>query len=32
MFGGLSTIPNWFYILAFSVVIVIVLVTEWKTR
>lgn len=32
MFGGLSTIPDWFYIVAFTVVIVIVLFTEWKTR
>lgn len=32
MFSGLSAVPDWFYILAFSVVILIVLITEWKTR
>lgn len=32
MFSGLSVIPEWFYVVAFSVVIVIVIITEWKTR
>ncbi|MBB4825152.1 lipoprotein signal peptidase [Sporosarcina luteola] len=32
MFSGLSTIPSWFYVLAFAVVILLVLFIEWKTR
>ncbi|WP_255396860.1 MULTISPECIES: hypothetical protein [unclassified Sporosarcina] len=32
MFGGLSSIPSWFYIVAFAVVILFVLITEWRTR
>lgn len=32
MFGGLSSVPSWFYILAAVVILLIVLITEWKTR
>lgn len=32
MFGGISSVPGWFYIVAFTVIILIVIFTEWKTR
>lgn len=32
MFSGISAIPNEFYVVAFIVVIVLVIVIEWKTR
>ena len=32
MFGGLSVIPSWFYILAIGVVVLLVIIIEWKTR
>lgn len=32
MFGGISAIPSWFYILAIVVVVFLVIVIEWKTR
>lgn len=32
MFGGLSSVPTWFYIVAVAVVILLVIITEWKTR
>ncbi len=32
MFFGLSSVPGWFYILAVVVVILLVIITEWKTR
>lgn len=32
MFGGLSSVPSWFYILAAVVILAIILITEWKTR
>lgn len=32
MFGGLSSVPSWFYILAIAVVIAFIIIAEWKTR
>lgn len=32
MFGGISSVPGWFYILAIAVIILIIIITEWKTR
>lgn len=32
MFGGLSSVPSWFYILAIVVIILFIIITEWKTR
>ena len=32
MFSGLSSVPSWFYILAIGVVILFIIITEWKTR
>lgn len=32
MFGGISSVPGWFYIVGFTVIILIVIFTEWKTR
>ncbi len=32
MFGGISTVPSWFYILAIAVIVLIIVITEWKTR
>lgn len=32
MFTGLSNVPGWFYVVAIVVVIVFVIITEWKTR
>ena len=32
MFSGVSSVPSWFYIVAFVVVILLVLITEWRTR
>lgn len=32
MFEGISTIPNWFYALAFAVIVLLILFIEWKTR
>ncbi|MET3657287.1 putative membrane protein YhdT [Sporosarcina psychrophila] len=32
MFGGISSVPSWFYILAIAVVILFIIIMEWKTR
>lgn len=32
MFTGLSSVPSWFYIVAIVVVILFVIISEWKTR
>lgn len=32
MFGGVSSVPSWFYIVAISVIVLIIIFTEWKTR
>lgn len=32
MFGGLSSVPSWFYIIAIIVVIAFVVIAEIKTR
>lgn len=32
MFGGVSSVPSWFYIVAIAVVLLLVLITEWRTR
>ncbi|EGQ26324.1 hypothetical protein ABZ756_10560 [Mammaliicoccus sciuri] len=32
MFGGVSSVPSWFYLVAFAVVLLLVLFIEWKTR
>lgn len=32
MFGGLSAVPAWFYLVAVAVIALIVIITEWKTR
>lgn len=32
MFGGMSSVPSWFYIVAIAVIVLIVIFTEWKTH
>lgn len=32
MFGGISGVPSWFYVLAIAVIVLFVIITEWKTR
>ncbi|MBE1553003.1 lipoprotein signal peptidase [Filibacter limicola] len=32
MFGGISSVPSWFYILAIAAIILLVIFIEWKTR
>lgn len=32
MFGGVSSVPSWFYVVAIAVIVLIVIFTEWKTR
>ncbi len=32
MFGGMSSVPSGFYIVAIAVIVLIVIFMEWKTR
>ena len=32
MFSGLSSVPGWFYVVAIAVIILFIIISEWKTR
>lgn len=32
MFGGMSSVPNEFYIIAITFIVLLVIFIEWKTR